>query len=137
MFHTLALGFAVICLVTKNRHRVIILVGSTVSSLRTGFIIPCVLVKLEPFICRRAGIISAVGTITTCRMKAATSRGLGDSLRLGYILKAERQYEELYNKIKRWSYNGRPTRKARKLQALEARMEACHKIVAKSEGISL
>ena len=54
---------------------------------------------------------------------------------MGYILKAERQYEELYNKIKRWNYGGRPTRKARKLQVLEAKMEACHKMVAKSEGI--
>ena len=32
---------------------------------------------------------------------------LGRFAALGYILKAERQYEELYNKIKRWTYGGR------------------------------
>ena len=37
----------------------------------------------------------------------------------GYPLKAEIQYEELYKKIKRWTYRGRPTRKVRKLHALE------------------
>lgn len=41
---------------------------------------------------------------------------------IGYPLKAERQYEELYEKIKRWTYRGRPTRKARKLQVLEERL---------------
>jgi hypothetical protein len=40
----------------------------------------------------------------------------------GYILKAERQYEELYKSIKRWTWRGRPTKKARKLQALEQKM---------------
>ena len=55
----------------------------------------------------------------------------------GYILKAERQYEELYNKIKRWTYDDKPTRKARKLHALETKMEASLKIVAKSDDISL
>jgi len=55
----------------------------------------------------------------------------------GYILKAERQYEELYNKIKRWTYDDKPTRKARKLQALGAKMEASQKMVAKYGGISL
>jgi hypothetical protein len=37
-------------------------------------------------------------------------------------LKAEEQYEELYMSIKRWTWRGRPTRKARKLKALEAKM---------------
>lgn len=41
---------------------------------------------------------------------------------IGYPLKVERQYEELYEKIKRWTYRGRPTRKGRKLQALEERL---------------
>ncbi len=40
----------------------------------------------------------------------------------GYILKAERQYEELYNKIKRWTWRGRLTRKARRLHILETRL---------------
>lgn len=49
---------------------------------------------------------------------------LGRFGQLGYILKAERQYEELYKSIKRWTWRGRPTRKARKLQALEQKMRA-------------
>ncbi|OGP65758.1 MAG: hypothetical protein A2169_15810 [Deltaproteobacteria bacterium RBG_13_47_9] len=40
----------------------------------------------------------------------------------GYILKAERQYEELYNKTKRWTWSGKPTRKAKKLHILEQKM---------------
>jgi hypothetical protein len=41
---------------------------------------------------------------------------------LGYVLKAEKQYEDLYNQIKRWTWRGRPTRKARKLHILEQKM---------------
>jgi len=48
---------------------------------------------------------------------------LGRFGQLGYILKAERQYEELYKSIKRWTYRGRPTRKARKLHLLEKKMD--------------
>jgi hypothetical protein len=32
-------------------------------------------------------------------------------------------YEELYKKTKRWTYKGKPTKKARKLKILERRME--------------
>jgi hypothetical protein len=46
----------------------------------------------------------------------------------GYALKAERQYEELYKKIKRWTHKGRPTKKARKLQILGQRMATCERI---------
>ncbi len=42
---------------------------------------------------------------------------------LGYPLKVERQYEDLYKQIKRWTYQGKPTKKARKLQILEKRLE--------------
>lgn len=42
---------------------------------------------------------------------------------LGYLLKIDRQYEELHEKTKRWFYNGKPTKKARKLHALEQKME--------------
>ena len=38
-------------------------------------------------------------------------------------MKAERQYEELYKKTKRWTWRGKPTRKVRKLKALEAKMD--------------
>ena len=41
---------------------------------------------------------------------------------LGQILKCDRKYEELCKKIKRWTYNGRPTRKTRKLHALKVKM---------------
>jgi len=47
---------------------------------------------------------------------------------LGHLLKAERQYEELYKQIKRWTYNGKPTKKAKKLRALEAKMSAYENI---------
>jgi hypothetical protein len=42
---------------------------------------------------------------------------------LGYPLTLECQIERLYGQIKRWTYRGKPTRKARKLRALEQRME--------------
>ncbi|MHC4645131.1 MAG: hypothetical protein ACYTBJ_06500 [Planctomycetota bacterium] len=48
---------------------------------------------------------------------------LGRFGQLGYILRAERQYEELYRSIKRWRWRGRPTRKARKLHLLDKKME--------------
>ena len=41
---------------------------------------------------------------------------------IGYPIKAERLYEELYKKTKRWTWRGRPTRKARKLKKLEQKM---------------
>ena len=40
---------------------------------------------------------------------------------IGYPIVAERKIEELYQQIKRWTWRGKPTRKARKLQMLEAR----------------
>jgi len=48
---------------------------------------------------------------------------LGRIGQLGYLLKVEKQYEELYKKVKRWTYRGRPTKRARKLQILEQKME--------------
>jgi len=48
---------------------------------------------------------------------------LGRIGQLGYLLKVENQYEELYKKVKRWTYRGRPTKRARKLQILEQKME--------------
>lgn len=41
---------------------------------------------------------------------------------IGYPLVLERRYEDLYERTKRWTYDGKPTRKARKLQALETRL---------------
>jgi len=40
-----------------------------------------------------------------------------------YPLKLDGQVEKLNDEIKRWSYKGKPTRKVRKLRALEQRME--------------
>jgi len=39
-----------------------------------------------------------------------------------YPLKLDGQIEKLGNQVKRWTYKGRPTKKARKLQVLEQRM---------------
>lgn len=41
---------------------------------------------------------------------------------IGYPIKAERQYEDLYKQIKRWTYKGKATKKVRKLHALEERL---------------
>jgi len=49
---------------------------------------------------------------------------LGRIGKLGYVLKVERQIEELYKKIKRWTYRGKPTKKGKKLRALEAKARA-------------
>jgi hypothetical protein len=43
---------------------------------------------------------------------------------IGYPLVVERRYDELYKQMKRWTYRGKPTRKARRLSALEARSYA-------------
>jgi len=41
----------------------------------------------------------------------------------GRVLRSDKQIEELRNHIRRWTYRGRPTRKVKKLFALEQRME--------------
>lgn len=41
---------------------------------------------------------------------------------IGYPIKAERQYEQLYEQIKRWTWRGRPTRKVRRLHKLNRKM---------------
>ena len=41
---------------------------------------------------------------------------------IGYSIVAERKMEEFHGQIKRWTWGGRPTRKARKLKALEAKL---------------
>lgn len=47
---------------------------------------------------------------------------LGRFGQLGYVLKAERQVEELREKVKRWTWRGRPTRKVRRINAITKRM---------------
>jgi len=41
---------------------------------------------------------------------------------IGFTLKADRQIEELYGQIKRWTYKGKPTKKVKKLRVLEAKV---------------
>jgi hypothetical protein len=41
---------------------------------------------------------------------------------IGYPIVAERLYEDLYESIKRWTWKGKPTRKARKLCLLEKKI---------------
>ena len=48
---------------------------------------------------------------------------LGRFGNIGYNIVAERKIEELYSQIKRWTWRGRPTRKARKLRALERKSD--------------
>jgi len=43
----------------------------------------------------------------------------------GYVLVTDRKIGELYDHIKRWTWRGKPTRKVRKLRALEAKTRAC------------
>ncbi|MHC4563833.1 MAG: hypothetical protein ACYS8X_13825 [Planctomycetota bacterium] len=45
---------------------------------------------------------------------------------MGHWLKVERQYEDLYKRTKRWTYGGRPTKKARKLDALGTHLEQAY-----------
>ncbi|OHB59793.1 MAG: hypothetical protein A2173_00840 [Planctomycetes bacterium RBG_13_44_8b] len=42
---------------------------------------------------------------------------------LGPMLKRDKQIKELYSQTKRWTYNGKPTKKVRKLQILEQRID--------------
>jgi hypothetical protein len=54
---------------------------------------------------------------------------LGRFGQIGYALKADRQVEKLREKIKRWTYAGRPTRKARRIYVLQQKREACGRIL--------
>jgi hypothetical protein len=48
---------------------------------------------------------------------------LGRIGQLGYLMKIETKYENLYNSIKRWSWKGRPTRKVKKLDMIQKKLE--------------
>jgi hypothetical protein len=47
---------------------------------------------------------------------------LGRFGQLGYVLKAENQIEKLREQVKRWTWRGRPTRKARRINAITQRI---------------
>ena len=49
---------------------------------------------------------------------------LGRIGNIGFLLVADRKLEEMYHQIKKWTYKGKPTKKARKYMALEAMMDA-------------
>ena len=76
-----------------------------------------------------------------CQNLSYNSRNEPHSVRHGglyYPLKLDGQIEKLYDKIKRWSYKGRPTRKVRKLRVLEQRMEqgfSVSNMLLKRQGI--
>jgi hypothetical protein len=80
---------------------------------------------------RRVGtlFLSSGGKYFGCRhcynlsYESRNESRLGRIGQLGYLLKAERQFEDLYKQIKRWTYKGKPTKKARKLQILEQRID--------------
>lgn len=48
---------------------------------------------------------------------------LGRFGNIGYTIVTEHKIEELYGQIKRWTYKGKPTKKVRKLRALETKMD--------------
>jgi hypothetical protein len=60
---------------------------------------------------------------------------LGRFGQMGYVLKADRQIEELREKIKRWTWRGRPTRKVKKLNALEQRAQRALSISGELLGL--
>ena len=83
-----------------------------------------------PLCLRRAGIVYLTGKhgrfiCRECGDLTYDKRNEPHLARFGqlaYRLVAERQYEELYRSIKRWTWSGRPTRKAKKLYLLEKKM---------------
>jgi len=48
---------------------------------------------------------------------------LGRWGQMGHFLVVERRMEELYSKIKRWTWRGKPTRKVKRLQALTQKIK--------------
>ncbi len=48
----------------------------------------------------------------------------GRRAHMSHFLTLHRRREKLLEKMKRWTYRGKPTRKARRLDALETRIEA-------------
>ena len=80
---------------------------------------------------RRTGILhlASGGNYFGCRhcydlsYKSRNESRLGRYGNLGFPIVAECKIEELYTQIKRWTWRGRPTRKARKLKALEEKLD--------------
>ncbi len=81
---------------------------------------------------RRTGTlyIASSGNYFGCRhcydlsYESRNESRLGRFGSIGYSIVAERKMEELYSQIKRWTYKGKPTKKARKLQALRTKVHA-------------
>jgi len=53
----------------------------------------------------------------------------------GKALDNERKYGEVYDSIHKWHYQGKPTRKVRKLRRLEARMPSLEESIAIKKSI--
>lgn len=85
---------------------------------------------------RRAGTLYLPpgGTYFGCRhcynlsYESRNESRLGRLGAMGQILKCDRKHEVLYKKIKRWTYDGKPTRKARRLRAFEAKLRSVSSI---------
>ena len=103
----------------------------------------CPLVKNGVPCGRRVGtlFLSSGGKYFGCRhcydlsYESRNECRLGRFGQMGYALKADRQVEELREKIKRWTWRGRPTRKVRKLNALEQRAQRALSISGKLLGL--
>ena len=92
----------------------------------------CPLIKNGVYCGRRTGTLylASGGNYFGCRhcydlsYESRNESRLGRFGSIGYPLVAERKIDELYSQIKRWRWRGKPTKKARKLQALEAKLNA-------------
>jgi hypothetical protein len=91
----------------------------------------CPLSKNGIYCGRRVGVLylSPGGSYFGCRhcyslsYESRNEPRLGRFGGIGYPLKIECQIEKLHSQIKRWTYKGRPTKKARKLKSLEQSMD--------------
>ena len=91
----------------------------------------CLLSKNGVYCGRRTGTLylASGGKYFGCRhcyelsYESRNECRLGRFGSIGYPLVAERKIGELYRQIKRWTWQGKPTRKVRTLKALEAKMD--------------
>ena len=79
-----------------------------------------------PICCKRVGVLYLAPDqiYFTCRYCSNLSYYSRNRSKLGAIGHAFRQIEELRSRIKRWTWRGRPTRKARKLFKIQNRLNA-------------
>ena len=80
------------------------------------------------FTLHRVGSILAVGIAITCSYESRNESRHGIFGIFGGVLNIDKRIENLSSQTKRWTYGGRPTRKARRIYALQRRMEAYDRI---------